>query len=71
MTRLIRLFKSFFRGWPFALKSTVRKLEIEKITLLDALRNANAELRKHRSAMASLRDASPTLMDRLFPAKDL
>lgn len=43
-------------SWPFAMRGTVRRLQIENHTLRDALRAANAELRRHRLLIGSLQE---------------
>lgn len=41
--------------WPLMWKSDHRAVEMENHTLRDALREANAEVRKHRNLLATLR----------------
>lgn len=52
--------------WPLMLKSTHRKVEVENHVLRDALREANAELRKHRMLIADMRDGSGQALDRIL-----
>lgn len=41
--------------WPFVLRSSYERLHRENYTLRDALREANAELHKHRMLVGGLR----------------
>jgi hypothetical protein len=40
--------------WPLMFKSNHRAVKLENMTLRDALREANNELRKHRTTLAML-----------------
>lgn len=58
--------------WPFMLKSAHREVQVENHVLRDALREANAELRKHRQTIGALstgqRQATEQL-ERVFARK--
>lgn len=45
-------------SWPFMLRSTHERTLRENLTLRDALREANNELRKHKMLLAGIRDSS-------------
>ena len=55
--------------WPFALKSTVRRLQLENYTLRDALREANNEIRRHRKLLGELTTGSADILERVTGKK--
>lgn len=64
--------------WPLMLRRTHERLTsghaIERLTLLDALRNANEELRQHRRLLAGLRTgqvAMTNAVERILNARDV
>lgn len=52
-------------SWPLMLKSSHEAVRAENYLLRDALREANAELRKHRMLIANLRDGNKDTADTL------
>lgn len=54
--------------WPFMLKSTHRAVQVENYTLRDALREANNELRKHRTLISKLKAGGPETTDAIMRA---
>lgn len=42
--------------WPWVTRFRLEQIQRENFTLRDALREANAELRRHRTLLAGLRD---------------
>lgn len=51
--------------WPLMWKSTADEIRLENYTLRDALRNANEELRKHRTLIAGLRTGQTEVVNDL------
>lgn len=51
--------------WPFMLRSTHDVVRRENYTLRDALREANNELRKHRTLLAGVRSQQPEILRKL------
>jgi hypothetical protein len=54
---------------PFVSRHEFDLLKIENMTLRDALRNANAELLKHRRLIADIRDGDGNAFDRIRKVK--
>jgi hypothetical protein len=54
--------------WPFMLKSTHRAVQAENYLLRDALKEANAELRKHRILISGLRNAHSDTVEKVMKA---
>ena len=50
--------KKFFDWWPFMLKSNHEAVRRENFNLRGALGQTNAELRKHRLLLGSLREGN-------------
>jgi len=51
--------------WPLMFKSSHEAVRAENYLLRDALKEANAELRKHRILIAGLRDGNKDTADKL------
>lgn len=60
---------SRFPRWPFMLCSTHEAVRRENYTLRDALKEANAELRKHRTLITQIRGADPKTIDAVMKAR--
>jgi protoporphyrinogen oxidase len=55
--------ESIGRWWPWVTRSRYERLKQENYSLRDALREANAELRKHRTLIAGLRDGDKRMTE--------
>jgi hypothetical protein len=54
--------------WPLMLVSNHEKVRVENCLLRDALKEANAELRKHRVLLASLKQGNIETTDKVMRA---
>jgi hypothetical protein len=57
------------KHWPLMWRSTYEQVRRENYTLRDALREANAELLKHRKLIAGLRNGSIDLVGQFMDQK--
>lgn len=58
----------FGRWWPWVTRFRYERLKQENYVLRDALREANGELRRHRSVIADLRDGDRRTTDAVLKA---